>query len=252
MTKKLDERAVIEAFLGSGLVPFPTLVEWERERPDALIRVDGRIVGVEVTTLTEAVRRQPIAPQKWAVEAHRLVQAAKTAFESSNSRPLVVSLGFRPDWVPPVRLETARLATELAAVVAAACQQLDPDSTKPLTLVDPHPALSWAYVGSTRAQWGGRWEPSFGFEGMRASAQDIASTVARKEPELAEYKRAAPEVWLLIDCDLTGQGVALYPPETNFEIVTEFGRVFCCGFGRWEWVEVPCVPQRRSVIPTTG
>lgn len=252
MTKKLGERAIVEAFIGSRLVPSATLVEWERERPDALIRVDQRIVGVEVTALTEAVRRQPIAPQQWTVEAQRLVQDAKTAFESSNSRPLVVSFWFRADWVPPVRLDAARLATEFAAVVAAACQQLDPASNKPLTLVDPHPALCWAYIGNTPAQLGGRWEPSFGFEGTRASAQDIAATVARKEQELADYKRATPEVWLLIDCNVTGQGVALYPPETNFEIVTEFGRVFCCGFGRWEWVEVPCVPRGRAVIPTTG
>ena len=117
---------------------------------------------------------------------------------------------------------------------------------------DPHPAVSWAYVGSTRPEWGGHWAPSFGFEGARASAEDIASTVARKEPELAEYRRAASEVWLLIDCNLTGQGVAFYPPQTDITVVTGFSRVFCCGFGHWEWVEVRCIARSDSAVAMKG
>jgi len=252
MTKKLHERAIIEAFLASGLVPLSTLEEWERERPDALVRVDGRLVGVEVTTLTEASYRQPIAPQQWTVETKRVVKAARVAFESSNPRPFVVRFKFRPDWLPPDKRGAVRLACELAAIVEAAGHKVNPDSTKPLMLRDPHSAVSWAYVGSTRAELGGHWAPSFGFEGMQATTDDIASTVARKEPELAEYERAAPEVWLLIDCNLTGQGVAFYPPSADFEVVTGFRRVFCCGFGRWEWVEVPCVPRGRAAVQMTG
>jgi hypothetical protein len=243
MTKKLRERAIVEAFLESKLVPGASLEEWDRERPDAIIRVDGRLIAIEITTLTEVTQRQPTAPQKWTVEAGRVVKVARTMFESSSSRPLVVEFQFRPDWVPPDKRAAARLASELAAIVEGVVQRVAPDSTKPVTLKDPHDAVSWAYIGSTRAELGGRWEPSFGFEGMRASIQDIASTVARKEAEVAKYRQVASEVWLLIDCNLTGQGVAFYPPEADLEIVTGFGRVFCCGFGRWEWVEVRCVPQ---------
>lgn len=242
MTKKRHELAIVEAFLGSKLVPGATLEEWNRERPDAIIGVGGRFVGVEVTTLSEARRRQQTAPQKWAVGARRVVEAARITFESSNSRPLVVEFQFRPDWVPPDRRAAARLASEIAGVVEAVGQRLALDSAKPVTLRDPHDAVSWAYVGSTRAELGARWAPSFGFEGMRASTQDIASTVARKEPKVVEYRQVTSEVWLLIDCNLTGQGVAFYPPEADLEIVTGFDRVFCCGFGRWEWVEVRCLP----------
>ncbi len=98
MTKKLRERAIVEAFLRSNLVPGASLEEWDGEWPDAMIRVGERLIGVEVTTLTEATRRQPTAPQKWTVEAGRVVEAARITFESSNSQPLVVSFQFRPDW----------------------------------------------------------------------------------------------------------------------------------------------------------
>ena len=53
--KKLYERAVVEAFLRWKGLPLSALEDSERERPDALIRVDERPVGVEVTTLTEAI-----------------------------------------------------------------------------------------------------------------------------------------------------------------------------------------------------
>lgn len=249
--KKLYERAVVEAFLRWKGLPPSALEDSERERPDALIRVDERSVGVEVTTLTEANPRQRIAPQKWTIEAIRVVEAARIAFESSNHRPFVVRFEFRPDWQPPDRRMVPLLAAELAAVVEAAGNEVSSDSETPLTLIDPHPAISWAYVGSTRPEWGGHWAPSFGFEGALAGSDDIASTVARKEAELAEYRRAASDVWLLIDCSLTGQGLAFYPPRAGIEVNTGFERVFCCGFGHWEWVEISCV-RSASVIAATG
>lgn len=250
MTKKLRERAIVEAFLRSNRVPRASLEEWDRERPDATIRVDGRLIGVEVTTVTEATPRHPTAPQKWTVEAGRVVEAARITFESSNSQPLVVSFQFRPDWVPPNSRAAARLASELAAIVEGVVQRGVLDSSRPVTLKDPHDAVSWAYVGSTRAELGGVWQPSFAFTGMRPSAEDIASTVARKEAEVVRYRLAASEVWLLIDCSLTGQGVAFYLPEADFGIVTRFGRVFCCGFGFWEWVEVRCVRGDSGLTKT--
>jgi hypothetical protein len=241
MSKKRGERALVEALLDSGLVGAATLLEWERERPDALISTEQRIVGIEVTKLAEAVPRHPVAPQKWNVEAERIVEAARLVFEGSDPRRLIVSLAFTPEWVPPNRLAASGLASELAALVADVHAKKSPTPARAATVVNPHPAVSWAYVGVSQAGTS-RWAPSFGWRGKRAGEEDIRATVGRKEPELAEYRRAAGDVWLLIDCDVTGQAVAFDIPDPDFSVVTGFNRLFCCGFGRWQWVEVPCVP----------
>lgn len=109
--------------------------------------------------------------------------------------------------------------------------------------------VSWAYVGVSQAGTS-RWAPSFGWSGKRAGEEAIRATVGRKERELVEYRRAARDVWLVIDCGVTGQAVAFDVPDPDFTVVTGFNRVFCCGFGRWEWVEVPCVPI--DATSTTG
>lgn len=101
--------------------------------------------------------------------------------------------------------------------------------------------MRWAYVGLTRAELGGHWAPSFAGDVLRASPEDIKATVRRKDPEVAAYRQAAKSVWLLVDCDLSGQGISLDVPEPTFQLETSFDRVFCCGFGMWQWVEIPVV-----------
>ena len=94
---------------------------------------------------------------------------------------------------------------------------------------------------------------ALGHRDERATAPDIIATVARKEPELADYLKAAQEVWLLIDCDVSGQSVALDVPVPDFTVATGFRRIYCCGFGRWQWVEVPCVPpSSQAGQPANG
>ncbi len=241
MPRKRKERAIVEAFLASVIVPDAELLDVDRERPDALIRVEGRIVGLELTAVTEAANRQSIPPQRWTAEAERIVKAAKELYDDMCSRPLVVALGFRPDWLLPKPWQASLLASELATWVRSVSVGVAPEPGARRTFVNPHPALSWAYVGNSRVD-PGRWSVSHGHCDERATAQDVIATVARKEPELAEYLKAAQEVWLLIDCDVSGQSVALDVPLPDFTAVTGFRRVYCCGFGRWQWVEVPCVP----------
>ena len=128
--KKVYEGAVVEAFLKWKGLPPTALEDSDRERPDALIKVGERSVGVEVTTLTEAKPRQEIAPQKWTTEAKRIVETARIAFESANARPFVVRFQFRPDWRPPDRRGARLLAAELARVVQTAGGNVNPDSDK--------------------------------------------------------------------------------------------------------------------------
>jgi hypothetical protein len=239
---KQRERATVEAFLLSQGYPISLLEEWDRERPDALVRLDGMIVGIEVTKVVEAAPRQATPPQMWITEANRIVRAAQTTFERSHSAALVVRFALRPDWRPNKR-GLAELAQELATII----EKVTPRKILaggllrvPLQSRNPHPAVSWVYVGSTKQSLGSHWAPSFAHSRQYATPEDIQEAVQRKEPEIKVYRQAAPQVWLLIDCDLSGQGIALVVPDLSkeFSVTSGFDRVFCCGFGMWQWVEI--------------
>lgn len=220
------------------------MIEW-REGPDALVRLDDAIVGIEVTRLVEATPRQSTAPRKWKTEANRIVRAARASFERRHSVALVVSIEFRPEWQPPAKRRAVDLADELAALVKGV---VPPEVLAGGTLrkliqrkAPPHPDVAWVYVGPTKQSLGGHWAPLFAHKIQGALADDIIATVDKKEPRLEAYRRVAPDVWLLIDCDLSGQGLALDVPDPSFTVITNFGRVFCCGFGRLQWVEIATV-----------
>ena len=248
MTKKEGERYVVQAFLESLGLPQSSLLEWERERPDALIKVSDRIVGVELTALSEASSRGPTPPPKWTAEARRVVQAAQSVFESRRATSMIVRFDFRPEWVPPSRKAFGTLAGELADIVEAEAVRLTSESTRPVQLRNPHLAIRWVYIA--RSSLGVEWRPAFGFSGSAATEADVKATVARKEPELVHYRVAASEVWLLIYCSLTGQGVSLGVPSQSFRIATGFNRVWCSGFGLSKWIEMQCVDP--ATIHRTG
>ncbi len=235
---KVRERAIVEGFIKWGGHPGLSLRQWDCERPDALVTDGMQVIGVEVTAVSEAVPRQAIAPQKWTAEAFRIVDAARKTFENRDPSPIVVRFEMSPNWVPPNRQEAARVAAELASIVerTLASPPPWPRDKEPFTLRDPSPQVSWAYV--SRSNYGSHWQPSIAGEVLGVSQADLQTTIARKEVEIMEYRKAAPTVWLLIDCDVSGQGIALDIPAAGFMIPSTFDGVFCCGFGMWQWVQV--------------
>jgi hypothetical protein len=237
--KKHRERHIVEAFLRNGGESLPNLKEWDRERPDAIVTLNGETVGLEVTALIEAVPRQKVSPQKWTEEAERVVVAAQRTFENHNATPVVVRFGFRPDWQPNGRRRSV-LADRLAELVEQVVQRVSlvKQVGKPFTANDPLPEVSWLYVAAVRPEVGSHWGPSFAFTVESASAADVRATLAKKEVDVAAYRLVTPKIWLLINCDLSGQGVALEPPDPQFSVSTSFDRVFCTGFGYWQWVEI--------------
>jgi len=245
---KQRERGTVEAFLAFGGLSDLSMHDWNRERPDAVILRGAEFIGIEVTKLSEAVPRQAIAPQKWWTEANRLVGAAQALFEARNPDALVVRFEMHPTWQPPSRGNSSNLLEDLATIVEHAIA--DPPRFirpgEPITLRDPHPDVTWAYIDTTRKDLGGHWQPSFAHDVFRASAADIQCTVARENPDVEGYRRVAPSVWLLIDCDLSGQGISLDIPTPDFKVVTSFDRVFGCGFGMWQWIEIPTTRGQSS------
>lgn len=241
---KQRERSTIEAFLLSQGYPISSL-DWDRESPDGLVQLEEGLIGLEVTEVTEATPRQEVPPQMWTDGAKRVVRFTQTAFEKLHSVALVVSIGFRPEWRPDKR-QAAKLGDELVTVI----EEETPSESlasgvpfKPFQVWEPHRDVSWLYIGHHRQSLVGHWAPAFGGEYQGVTADDIQETVRRKEAKLKAYRLVAPTVWLLIDCDLSGQGIALDVSRlsSNVTVSSGFDKVFCCGFGRFEWVEIPCI-----------
>ena len=171
----------------------------------------------------------------WTTEANRIVRDARASFEKRHSLAVVVTIEFRARWRKDKKTAPL-LADELAIIIEKAipAEVLAGNIfQKAVRLKDPHPTVSWIFVGPTESSLGGRWVPSFAGYVRHVTADDIRETVRRKEPEVHVYKQAAPVSWLLIDCDLTGQGILSVAPHLSipFTVTSAFDRVFCCGFG---------------------
>jgi len=237
--KKLRDRATIEALLRWSKQPASALKEWRRENPDTIIEIGGEVIGVEITKVIQQTPTQRLPPQMWELEAKRIVRKAQRVFHSRHPEPLNVRIGFRADWEP--ERESSALVNELATMIENELPALDGCAPHDASLARAieHPVVSWLYVARTRFE--ALWEPSFIHTVQYASAGDIRDTVRRKEARLQDYRLAAPKVWLAIDCDLTGQGIALEMPAPDFLVTTGFDRVFCCGFGMYQWVELSTV-----------
>jgi hypothetical protein len=235
---KQRELRMVEALLNAIQGADVALEDGQREAPDALIRVNGRRIGVEVTDVVLASKPHSIPPQKWTAEAHRTVRVAQSIFEEQHLSALVVGVEFRHDWSADRR--TARVvAADLSAIVSSCVESLDQED---ITLRDPHRAISGLYVATTEPALGGHWAATLPFSGRPASAEDVWETVRRKERHVAAYRSVAPETWLAISCHTSGQGIALDVPSVDFTLKTGYDRVFCCGFALWPWVEIPCIP----------
>jgi hypothetical protein len=238
---KGQERGVVEGFLMARNIPISAVTEWDRERPDFLATIDGTVVGIEVTYLSEAISRFPTHLMQWRQEAHRIVKLAQAEFEGAHPELLITHLGMRPDWKPGA-VRASVLAKELADTVAAAL-------VRPWPHVMPGQAILWNNAHASlstlrvnRSSFGeGFWAATIVGSVVRPTTADICATVARKEIELPAYRTAAARQWLLIDCSMSGQQISFDVPDP-IRITTGFDRVFCTGFGMWEWVEMLTVP----------
>jgi hypothetical protein len=237
------ERNMVEAFLLSHGHHISSVIEW-RESPDALVQLGDELVGIEVTRLVEATPRQPTAPQQWKREAERIVIQAQKSFERRHEVALVVGIAFRPEWRPPTKQRAAELVDELATLVYEISSNgtIRPSFRPRVT----HPDISSMFVGPTDQSLGDLWTATLAGDVRSPLQEDVLKTVGNKEPRLKDYRLAAPDVWLLIDCDLSGQGLTLDLPAQSVTVCTGFDRVFCCAFSRRRWVEVRTVPPKTS------
>ena len=226
---KSDEQRILELFLRARHIT-GCAVE-PRERPDFLLKLASRFVGVEITQLVQAERAQTTVPQQWASESERLLRATREVFESHYGEPVVVQLAFRAE-LTARDFRVSSLAADLAAVVK---DQLERQSAPGLLATDvfetnPHPVVATLYAirsaGSSESYWTLGGVSSV----QSATCEDVILTVGAKESLVGAYRAAAPEIWLLIDCDLVGQGNSVVVPGLPCRVATEFDAVFCIDF----------------------
>jgi hypothetical protein len=244
MSNKLVERQRLDSFLsvtGRTNLPEPQ----ESESPDFVFQLGDRIVGIEVTGLVSPRMPAGDNPRQSARVLSELVRRIQTRYTELGGKRAHATVCFRRGLRVPGGSQ-ADVAVEVAESLVAAVSRVAPKlkAGRPLKVPVGHNAVHsvalWPCDGGEVPRWhfhrGGPVSP--------ARLEDVEATLKGKEAKLPLYRTRAVELWLLIVCDLFGDGLLIDPPRVpvQFTIVTGFDRVFCLDFTGSYVVEVP----RRS------
>jgi len=181
--KRVETIYVEEARRVSSMFPAGALVP--HERPDFLLSADEGTIGIEVTELCrEAPRAEGAKLSK--------VAAAKQRYDRlANAVPVEVSASFAP------RIEDIsfnRLVNGLADFVHAHRAGMGCFNWNDCELPE-----GYCYVAIHNARGGsGQWRTFKAFDTTLAPKELIEARIAEKLLRLPEYRKAAPENWLLI------------------------------------------------------
>ncbi len=212
--KKLAERCYVEeARRSSSIFPRGELVA--QERPDFLLHGDEATIGIEVT---ELCREEPRA------EAGRLAKApdrAKAIYDSwANAEDVGGSIAFSPRHAQKVSLD--KLTYSLAEFVYAHRSSKGSSSAGDR-------CLRATSIGVYAPRVPGEcWHSVTAFDTAIETKGLLESRIADKNQHVADYRRATPEVWLLIINDrFLGPGEVYVRPDhaAAWEFIFDFERV---------------------------
>ncbi len=182
--KRIETVYLEEARRASAL--FPSGVAVPHERPDFLIQVDARTIGIEVT---ELCREGPRA------EGGKLSKVASQAKERYNrlavGHPVEVSAAFSPNIE---QIGFNRLVNGLVNFVTAHRTEMGCFDWHDTELPEGY---SYIAIHSGREQLG-QWRTFKAFDTTLAPKELIEARIAEKLSRLPEYRKAASENWLLI------------------------------------------------------
>lgn len=175
----------------------------ERERPDFLVEVDGRTVGIEVTEVFIEDDGGPIRPRHAEAIVDGVVARAWQIYKERGGQPVYVSFGFVSHDVQQIRRDqTAETLAEF--VLGLPLRPGDYRSLKPYS-ADPWPAgvpeLTFMNVLAMPDRGTGHWTVPKGGWMAPLDAARLQPIINEKAAKLTEYRKAAPEVWLLIATD---------------------------------------------------
>jgi len=209
--KRVEKHYTEEARRASPIFPKGELVA--HERPDFLLRLDNGTIGIEVT---ELCREEPRA------EASRLAkipERAKARYSRlARFEPIDVSVAFSRR-AADVTFE--QLTNSLMEFVYTRRE------SKGICLARDLPE-GYCHIGIhsplEQIDPTGRWHGVRAFDTAIAPKQLVESRIAEKDARLADYRLAAPEVWLLIVNDqFLGPGEVCARPDHLTEWKFSFG-----------------------------
>jgi hypothetical protein len=243
--KKLVERQRLDSFLRStGRLDFPA--PEEGESPDFLFQLGDRAIGVEITGLVSLRAPGEDNPRQSSRTLERLTERIHESYDAFAGPRVHLSLF--PGQRPRVSQgELGNLARRLAAEIAEGIELAVSQQPwqRPWEVWIRHPAVQSIAAWPCAADEPPRWHVHRGGAVDCANAEDIVATLRGKESKLAEYRRKAHEVWLLIVCDFFAEGLFIDPPAepVTFKIESGFDRIFCLEWTGSRAVEVPVVPR---------
>ena len=177
-----------------------------QERPDFLIRYQGKIVGVEVTELQIDRDRGPSkgsALQKEFSLKQSVVSRAQELYFALKSQPINAMIYFRAG--PGLSLKSGN-RQNLAQAIAESLSQIDLDPSKQCRLdsySNPSipPPIGFIYVRGLQSEITPRWQLVAPGLSKEFRSSDVESLLAEKNALIGEYRKTVVENWLLIAAD---------------------------------------------------
>ncbi len=226
LSRKWRERQLFDAFI--RLSHINAVVAEEREAPDFILRVDGKVVGVELTEIYVEDDGQPLAPKARESLATKAVSQARQQYEKRGGRPLHVAVGFIPNADLQVNDRT-RIAESLAEFLLM--QELPADGYKSwshsrrLSLPSQIGFINAFLVPSPDcAHW---YAPQAGWVAP-LTEKIISDSIGSKVTKLDSYRSAVQDSWLVLVVAGGAPSQAFEPaPDLAWEtIVSPFARTF--------------------------
>jgi len=196
--KKRLERFFLECFIdASGLAA--EIVE-ERESPDFVVCIDGRIVGVEVTQLFITHGANGRLPQAQESISDRIVLRARETYEACGGPPAHVSVLFASRELR--QIDRNNIAAQLASLVRGMnlteWKRVDWRPECPESLGG---AISLVHALGVPSREMAHWTAARAGWVAPLTADALQLRVDEKAKRLAEYRSDVGENWLLIFAD---------------------------------------------------
>lgn len=216
-----------------------------QERPDFLIRFQGRIVGVQIAELQINRDRDPskgsLLQKEFSLQ-RSVVSRAQELYFAIKSRPINAMVYFRAG--PGQSLQSVNRG-DLAQAIVKSLRQVAPDPFEQYRL-DPYsnppiPApVGFIYARGLPSKITPQWQVVLPGWSKEFQSSDVESLLAEKNALISQYRKTVAENWLLIAADGRNPPGMFRAPEQNDTDLpaSEFDRTFLlCGADRFliEW-----------------